>query len=144
MKKLILSVFVAGLAVAATFSGAAAFSPGEQDCSKCHTLSVDQARDVLKDIIPDVKVLDVQKGPISGIWEVSMESGSKKGVLYVDYSKKNLVAGNIIAIKTKVNFTQTAFDKINKIDVSSLPYENSLVMGDKNAKHKVIVFDDPD
>jgi thiol:disulfide interchange protein DsbC len=129
---------------------AAAFAPGGQDCSKCHTLSKEEAKDVLKDLIPDLRILDVQKGPVSGFWEVGIESGAKKGILYIDYSKKNIISGNIVGIKTKTNYTQIAFEKINpppppvKIDYSSIPLENSLVMGDKNAKYKIVVFDDPD
>ena len=143
--------FILGAFLVLSGNGVAyAFPKGDQDCTKCHTLNAEQAKEVLKEIIPDIKILDVQNGPISGLWEVSMESGAKKGILYIDYSKKNIVAGNIVGIKTKTNYTQTAYEKINpppppvKIDYSSIPLENSLVMGDKNAKHKIIVFDDPD
>jgi thiol:disulfide interchange protein DsbC len=144
MKKLLLSALTIGLAIAASCNSAYAFAKGEQDCTKCHTLNAGQAKEVLKEIIPDVKILDIQNGPINGLWEVSLESGGKKSVLYIDYSKKTLVAGNILGIKTKTNYTQQSFDKINRIDYASIPLENSLVMGEKDAKHKIIVFDDPD
>jgi thiol:disulfide interchange protein DsbC len=144
MKKLLLSALTIGLAITAGSGDAHAFAKGDQDCTKCHTLNAEQAKEVLKEIIPDVKILDIQNGPINGLWEVSMESGAKKGVLYLDYSKKNLVAGNIFGIKTRTNYTQQTFDKINKIDYSSIPLENSLIMGAKDAKHKLVVFDDPD
>jgi len=144
MKKLLISALTIGLAVFAGYQNASAYAKGEQDCTKCHTLNADQARDVLKEIIPDIKILEVKDSPISGFWEVAMESGSKKGIMYIDYSKKNLVAGNIFGIKTKTNYTQVSFEKINKVDVSQIPLDNALVMGDKNAKHKVIVFSDPD
>ena len=151
MRKIILVFFLGAFMV---FSGhviAYAFPKGgDQDCSKCHTLNAEQAKEVLKELIPDVKILGVQNGPINGLWEVSMESAAKKGILYIDYSKKNIIAGNIVGIKTKTNYTQIAYAKINpppppvKIDYSAIPLENSLVMGDKNAKYKIIVFDDPD
>lgn len=146
MKKLLLTALT--LAAALTFShhNALAFdkTKGEQDCTKCHTLNAEQAKDALKELIPDVKILHVENGPIMGLWEVGLEAGGKKGVMYLDYSKKNLIAGNVIGIKSKTNYTQASFEKINKVDVSSIPLENSLVMGDKNAAHKVIVFSDPD
>jgi len=123
---------------------ALAFDKCDQDCQKCHTLDKDQAQVALKDLIPDVKIIDVRQGPIKGLWEIGMESGGKKGVLYLDYGNKKLVAGNIFDIKTKTNFTQESFQRINKVDYSSIPLENSIVMGDKDAKNKVIVFDDPD
>jgi len=144
MKKLLLSVLTIALAITAGSIEVFAYSKGEQDCSKCHTLSADQAKDVLKELIPDIKILGVQNGPIEGFWEISMEAGNRKSVLYVDYAKKRLFAGRIIDIKTKTDYTNTAIEKITKVDVSTIPLENALVMGDKNAKHKVVVFDDPD
>ncbi|TAN39704.1 MAG: hypothetical protein EPN25_10385 [Nitrospirae bacterium] len=143
MKKLLLSALTIVL-VAAGAGEVFAFAKGEQDCSKCHTLNAEQARDVLKEVIPDAKILNVQDGPVRGLWEISIEAGPKKGVVYIDYSKKNLIAGNIIGIEAKLNYTQLTYDKLNKVDFSALPLENALVMGDKNAKHKVVVFDDPD
>lgn len=150
MRKIILLIFMFSCLIFSEYEMAYAFAPGDQDCSKCHTLNAEQAKEVLKELIPDVKILSVQNGPINGLWEVSMESAAKKGILYIDYSKKNIIAGNIVGIKTKTNYTQIAYEKINpppppvKIDYSAIPLENSLVMGDKNAKYKIIVFDDPD
>ncbi|MBA4373245.1 MAG: protein-disulfide isomerase [Thermodesulfovibrio sp.] len=144
MKKLLISALTIGLAITAGYQNASAYAKSEQACTKCHTLNADQAKDVLKEIVPDIKILEVKDGPVSGLWEVAMESGNKKGIMYIDYSKKNLIAGNIFGIKTKTNFTQVSYEKINKIDVSSIPLGNALVMGDKNAKNKVIVFSDPD
>jgi thiol:disulfide interchange protein DsbC len=150
MRKLLLILTIAFVAVLSGYEYSSAFAKGDQDCTKCHTLNAEQAREALKEIIPDIKILDIQNGPISGLWEVSMESGAKKGILYIDYSKKTIIAGNILGIKTKTNYTQIAYEKINpppspvKIDYSAIPLENSLVMGNKNAKHKIIVFDDPD
>ena len=126
------------------FENVYAFEKGGQECTKCHTLDAEQAREVLKALIPDVKVLSVQESPVKGFWEIGMESGGKKGLLYVDFSKKKLFTGNIFGIQTKINFTQESFSKLNKVDLASFPYENSIVMGDKDAKIKVVVFDDPD
>ncbi|MEK7823377.1 MAG: hypothetical protein AAB228_03970, partial [Nitrospirota bacterium] len=67
-----------------------------------------------------------------------------KSILYLDYSLKKIIAGNIVELSTKTNLTQESSLKINKVDLSLVPYENALVLGDKKAKHKVVVFDDPD
>jgi len=121
-----------------------AFAQGDQDCSKCHTLSNEQAAKTLSEMIPNVKILNVQPSAAKGLWEISLESGGKKGIVYIDYSGKHLIAGNIFAIKTKTNLTQERSQEINKVDVSQIPLKDSLVMGDEKAKYKVIVFDDPD
>ena len=88
--------------------------------------------------------MNVQNGPIDGLWEIGFDSNGKKNILYLDYSLKKIIAGNIVELSTKTNFTQESVLKINKADLSLVPYENALVLGDKEAKHKVVVFDDPD
>jgi thiol:disulfide interchange protein DsbC len=127
------------------FNGDAfAFAKGEQDCAKCHTLDAAQAKDVLVGLIPDVKILEVRLGPINGLWEVAAETGGRKNIIYIDYSKKKVIAGNIFDINTRTSHTQESFNRISKVDLSAFPYENSLVMGDVKAKYRVVVFDDPD
>lgn len=133
------------VAIFLRYENAYAFTKGaEQECTKCHTLNVEQAADVVRPFAPDVKVLNVLPGPIKGIWEVDFESGGRKSVIYLDYSKKILIAGNLIDTKTKANYSKESFDKLNKIDVSKIPLDNALVMGSKDAKNKIIVFDDPE
>jgi len=120
------------------------FSEKGQDCSKCHTLNRDEASTILKDMAPNLKILDVRTSPVQGLWEVDIEAGNKKGVSYIDFSKKYLITGGIISIKEKRNLTQERLTEINKVDVSKIPIEDALVMGDKDAKYRVIVFDDPE
>jgi thiol:disulfide interchange protein DsbC len=145
MRKLFI-LFAVTLVVSATArSGAYAFATKDgQDCTKCHTLSVEQAHDLLKDLIPDIKVLEVGQGPVSGLWEVGIETGNRKSIIYLNYAKDRIVAGNVFDIKTKTNYTQESLQKINKVDVSLIPLKDSVVMGDKDAKYKVFVFDDPE
>jgi thiol:disulfide interchange protein DsbC len=143
MRRLLLICFAAALVISAQ-GNASAFDKSDQHCEKCHTLSVDQAKELFKELGPNISVLGVHAGPIKGLWEVDIESGGKKNVVYVDYAKKKVIAGNIIDIKTKASYTQESLQKINKVDVASIPLSNSVVMGDKNAKYKIIVFDDPE
>lgn len=145
MRKIILIAAVLSLAVIYGRGNSYAFPKGEEkECSKCHTLTSDQAQEVLKPFAPDVKVLYIKPSPLIGIWEIAIESGAKKNIVYLDYSKKVLILGNLIDTKTKTNFYKESFDSINKIDVSQIPLGNALVMGSKEAKHKIIVFDDPE
>ncbi len=138
----LISLLVAGLM--AVYGQSFGFSKGEQDCSKCHTLNSEQAKKVLSEMVPDVKILSVGPSAIKGFWEVGVESGGRKGIFYLDYSQKYLFLGNLFSIKTRENLTQESFLKISKVDVDQIPLADALVMGEKGAKHKVIVFDDPD
>ncbi len=139
-------MFCLGVMVALVLSASFAFgfSDKEQDCSKCHTLKKDEAATLLKDLIPNPNILEIKTSPMKGMWEVDLESGGRKGLVYVDFSKKYMVYGNIVEIGTRKNLTQERIVEVSKIDISQIPLDDALVMGDKLAKYKVILFDDPD
>ncbi len=120
------------------------FEAKGQECSKCHTLHKDEARDLLKNVIPDVVILDVRLSPVKGVWEVDLESRGRKAIVYVDFLKKHFFSGALVSIGEKKNLTQERFIELNKVDVSQIPLENALVLGDPRARIRVIVFTDPD
>ena len=68
----------------------------------------------------------------------------KKGLVYVDFSKKYFVSGSLFSITEKKNMTQERLSDLNRVDVSQIPLEDALVMGDPKAKIRMIAFDDPD
>lgn len=120
------------------------FSEKGQDCSKCHTLSKEEAESLLQDLIPHPRILEVLPGPVKGVWEVDIEAGGKKGLVYIDFAKKHLISGQVISMKEKKNLSQERMTELTRVDVSQIPLGDALVMGDKDAKYRVIVFDDPD
>ena len=143
MRKFLFILIAFFIALASRYGNAFAFDKCDQDCIKCHTMNAEEAKEVLQGLIPNVKIIEVRQGPLNGLWEVGIEAGGKKNIIYIDFSKKKVIAGNLIDIKTKTNQTQESFQRINKVDFSSIPLDNSVIMGDKDAKYKVIVFDDP-
>ena len=120
------------------------FESRGQDCSRCHTLTKDEAAHLLQNLFQGIKVLDVQISPAKSLWEVFSEFGNRKGILYVDFSKKYVFSGAILSIKEKKNLTQERFSELAKVDVSQIPLEDALVMGDPKARIRVIVLTDPD
>jgi len=142
MRKLLFFVVMAFVLLPVSYSYG--FSEKGQDCSKCHTLTKDEAVTLMKDFGQDVKVLEVLTSPIKGMWEVDVETGGKRGLVYIDFSKKYLVSGSIISLKERTNVTQERFTELTRVDVSQIPLDDALVMGVKDAKYKVVVFDDPD
>lgn len=120
------------------------FSNKGEDCTKCHTLKKEEAAALLKNIDPNIKILNIKMTPLRSLWEIDVESNSKKGAVYLDITKKYLISGQLIDIKGKRNLTQETAEELNRIDVSKVPLGDAIVMGDKNAKKRVIVFTDPD
>ncbi len=119
------------------------FEAKGQDCSGCHTLKVEEAKELLKDV-PNIKILEVYPSPVKGFWEVYLESGGKKGLIYLDFSKKYFISGSLFSIREKKNVTQERLTDLHRVDVSQIPLEDALVMGDPKAKTRIIAFDDPD
>ena len=116
----------------------------EHDCIKCHQISKSDAQNILREGIPDAKVLEAGPGPVKGLWEVAFDSKGQKGIVYISFSKELVVSGAIFNLKTKTNLTSEKLYALNKIDLSQIPLGDAIVMGDKDAARKVIVFDDPE
>ena len=116
----------------------------DQDQKNCTQLSKDNLLTQLKELSPDITVIDVLDTPLEGICEIDIEAKGRKGIIYTDLSTKYIISGSIIEIATKGNLTQDRMLELNKVDVSQIPLDNALILGNKDATHRVIVFTDPD
>ena len=119
-------------------------SDADHDCTKCHKLTLDEAQNIVQGGIPASKVLEINPGPVKGVWEIVFEVRGQKGIVYVGLSKELLISGDIFDLKAKRNLTGERLSNLNRIDISKIPLDSALVMGDKNAPKKAIVFTDPD
>lgn len=117
-------------------------NPHDKPCADCHALSAHEAESLLKGLVDHV--IDVRMSPILGLFEVAVQKQNQKMPIYVDFSRKMVVSGNIIQIATKESLTVERAMDLNRIDVSSVPLEDAVVIGDPAAAKKVIVFDDPE
>lgn len=151
MKNKLLISIVVSCATLVSISSAYAFAPPsskETECAKCHQLSKKEAATIFKNLNPGIETLDVQLAPVRGLWQVPVKFNGKILILYLDFSKKHIISGSVIDAKTKQDITSAEAQRLslkyNKVDVSKIPLKDALVMGDKNAKYRVIVFDDPD
>jgi thiol:disulfide interchange protein DsbC len=111
--------------------------------SEQSSMSREDALTALKQVAPNITVTEIKPSPVAGLWEVDVESGGRKGILYLDSSRKYLIQGSIVDLESKANLTMERFNEINKVDVAQIPLDDAIVMGDKDAPHRVIVFDDP-
>ena len=120
----------------------------ETECSNCHSLSKEEAKDILRQMkVSHAEVLKIQLSPVKGLWEVSINDKGTRGIFYIDFSKEFLVPGPIIELKSGRNKTLEEvrqLEKEKKIDFSKIRLDRALVMGDARAAHPVAVFTDPD
>jgi len=101
-----LKLFFAGLMSAASLAAAESCLGGG---SKVSTSEVQKA---LSGILGNAKVVSVSNAPISGLYEVVIESGGRKVPIYIDCNLKYLVNGEIIDINKKVSLTRERLQQL--------------------------------
>ncbi|MCK4739236.1 MAG: DsbC family protein [Deltaproteobacteria bacterium] len=109
------------------------------ECMECHTLTKEEAGKILKVESMGATVDEVKMSPVKGLWQIGFEQGGKKGAVYLSFDKEYFFQAQFIPVSAIGEAPE-----LRKIDVSSIPLGDAIVMGDKNAKHKIIVFDDPE
>jgi thiol:disulfide interchange protein DsbC len=141
MKRFHRSIALILILIPALALTAQAFPPkkGDKACIDCHKLDKKDAEVIVKKVVPTGTVTDVKLSPIKGVWQIDVDAGEgKHGALYLDFSKKYLVAGQIVPVESIGRQTP------QKVEVSKIPLENAIFLGSKDAPKKVIVFSDPD
>ncbi len=110
-------------------------------CTDCHSLTRDEAVKILGSGVDNV--LSVRMSPVNGLWEVDVQKAGQRWPLYIDFSKEYVIAGQILQMSTKKNLTGNRILSMNRVDVSQVPLSGAIVIGRKDAKRRIIVFDDP-
>jgi thiol:disulfide interchange protein DsbC len=116
---------------------------GAGSCNDCHSLTKKEATDLLKKG-GITEVLNVEFSEMPGVWAVEVEKDRKRFPVYIDFSKSFVVTGNIIRLEDGENVTQRRTAQLNRVDVSRIPLEDALLLGNPDARTKVTVFTDPE
>ncbi|HHL41014.1 MAG TPA: DsbC family protein [Deltaproteobacteria bacterium] len=109
------------------------------DCADCHTLTPEEARKLLKTDKFNAELKEIRLSPVKGLWEVEVTRGDKSILVYIDFAKKYLVEARFTPLDELGKAPQ-----LKRLDRSRIPMDNALIMGDREAEKKIIVFDDPD
>ncbi len=146
MKKPLFLLTITALLILAPFPAGASVAehPGcSGNCLECHKMEKKEAEVVVKklkdagNLPPNAEVTEVKLAPAGGLWEIDLEANGRKGMVYLDFSKKYLITQliPIEAIKKQ---------EARKVDFSKLPLKEAFVLGTKGAAKRVAVFTDPD
>ena len=144
MKPFLPACAVAAILVLHLPFSAAAFQKetgAAKGCSECHKLSKEEAGKLLGNAVDNV--VGVLQGPFPGIWEVDVARDGKTYPIYLDYSLKYLFNGQFIRLADMENLTGLRYQDLNRVDVSSIPLKDAIVVGNRKAKKGVIVLSDP-
>jgi thiol:disulfide interchange protein DsbC len=105
-----------------------------------------QAREiaVLKQLLasryPEVQVTDIQPSPLPGIYAVY----SPDAVVYADRTGEYVIAGPLIATRTKTDLSKEALDDHDSIKFDQLPIDKAIKTVRGTGERTVAVFADPD
>ncbi|MDR3631841.1 MAG: DsbC family protein [Desulfocapsaceae bacterium] len=137
MKRLLISFCL--LCSATTAFGFQKDGCGTGNCVDCHALTREEASGILKGKVDDV--LSVKLSDVPGLWQLEASYQGKTIPLYLDFSKKYVISGNIIRLQDGENITPQP--AVETVDVKTVPLQDAVVIGDPKAPIKIIVFDDP-
>ncbi len=115
---------------------------GAGDCRDCHAISKQEVAELLKDKVTEV--LDVKRSEVPGLWDIEAIHDGKKVPLYIDFSKSYLISGSVIKLTDNEDVSQRRFVEMNRLDLSKIPLNDAVIIGDPKAARKIIVFDDPE
>ena len=116
-------------------------------CNACHTLTVKDAGELVKKT--GVTVKSVKDAPAKGLFELYVEKDNKQGILFIDYGKKHLMQGMIVSLETMQPVSAHAQDlpqpkQVTSVDVSKIPVDKAVIIGNPKGSKKIYVFTDPD
>jgi thiol:disulfide interchange protein DsbC len=116
-------------------------------CSACHTLTEKDATALLSKIGATAK--SVKESPSKGLFEVLAEKDGKQGIVFIDYGKKHLLQGMIVNLETMQPVSAHAQDlpqakQVTTVDVTKIPADKAVIMGNPKGSKKLYVFTDPD
>jgi len=139
MKKIVMMLSIALVMMPFT-AGAFPQKKGDKSCLDCHKLEKKEAEAIVRKVAPNGTISEIKVSPLKSLWQVEVDAGEgKHGVLYIDMSKKYLIAGQIAPID---QLGKPATPR--KVDYSKIPLSDAVVLGQPTAKKKIVVFSDPD
>lgn len=119
-----------------------------QEKKDCISLGGEGINEILKKLnASDAKVLGIAESPIKSICEIVIEIMGQTKIFYLDVNKNYLILGSLVEVANMSNKTMEAIQRIQdkkRIDTAKIPLTDALVLGEKGALKKIVVFTDPD
>lgn len=120
----------------------------QKEKNACLAISDGELQGVLAKLnIPGAKILTIAESPIKGLCEIVIDNMGRMGIFYLDNDKKYLIFGSLVELADMSDKTRESIKKIQdkkRIDITKIPVNEALILGQNGASRKVIVFTDPD
>ena len=117
-------------------------------------LTTQEAETLIKGLLKDnadvtFEIKKVQRSNMAGLWEVRATLQGDNIILYTDDEGKKVllppqgIQVYMIEVDSGKVYTADALSEMGKIDPSTMPLEGAIIYGSKEAKNKIVVYDDP-
>jgi thiol:disulfide interchange protein DsbC len=116
---------------------------GEGQCRDCHGMEKETAVELLKDLPGLDSVDNVDFSQVPGLYSVEVTSKGNKHILYIDFSENYVISGNVIHIADRENITRKKLMNLRRVDLTTIPIQDALVLGNPKGRKKAFVFTDP-
>ena len=111
------------------------------DTQSSHVLTKELAVKALQGF--NGQVISVEPTDIPGMYLVAMQSQGRIVPIFLDGTGSYLFSGNFIRLEDRKNLTEWYYQKLNPIDVSAIPIDAGMTLGNPDAKQQIFVFTDP-
>ncbi len=120
----------------------------QKERNACLAISGGELKDVLMKLnVPGAKILNIAESPVRGLCEIVIDNMGRMGIFYLDSDKKYLIFGSLVELAGMSDKTSESIRKIQdkkRIDITKIPVNEALILGENGASRKIIVFTDPD
>lgn len=101
--------------------------------------NLEQVQQQLKAHYPNVKIENLQKTPMSGIYSGTLDNQ----IVYLGEDAEHLFVGSMIRLKDQRNLTKDLVVQQNSFRWSDLPLQDAIKTVKGNGKRQIAVFSDP-
>lgn len=91
--------------------------------------------------------MNINETPVKGLCEIVFDNRGRIGVFYLSSDKNYLISGPLWKTADMFNMTMERITAVNdkkRIDVTKIPLQEAIILGESNATKKVIIFTDPE
>jgi thiol:disulfide interchange protein DsbC len=87
---------------------------------------------------------------VKGLWLLELERDGRRAIAFMDYGKKNIIAGTIFPLSVGKTVMPSVRPSVpakhdgDLIDPASIPVDYSIILGNPQGIRKLYVFTDPD
>lgn len=102
--------------------------------------NLEKVNQKLQSLYPATTFTEVRPSPVNGMYEVIMG----KNVAYTDEVGRYFMFGHILDMSSQRDLTAELLETLNKIDISTLPIDDSIKIVHGSGERKLYLFSDPD